>query len=92
VRMLVLTQALVLGLVTSVAGVVLARIAALVGEHLARARLPPFPFKPDVWFVFSPSLVVSVVGFGVVACVLSALFPASKASKIEPASALSGGM
>jgi putative ABC transport system permease protein len=92
VRMLVLTQALVLGLVTSTAGVVLARIAALVGDHIARTRLPPFPFKPDVWFVFSPSLVAGVVGFGVAACVLSALFPASKASKIEPASALSGGM
>lgn len=92
VRAMVLGQSLALGLLASVGGMAIARIAALVCDHLARTRLPPFPFKPDVWFVFSPGLVASVCAFGVGACVLSALVPASRAAKVEPASALSGGV
>ncbi len=92
VRAMVLGQSLALGLLASTGGLALARVAALVCDHLARTRLPPFPFKPDVWFVFSPGLVGGVFAFGVGACVLSALVPAARAARVEPASALSGGV
>ena len=92
VRALVLGQSFALGLLASTGGLLLARLAAYGGDYLARTRLPPFPFKPDVWFLFSPQLVAGVFAFGVGACVLSALVPARRAANVEPASALSGGV
>ena len=92
VRAMVLAQSFALGLLASTGGLLLARAAAYACDYFARTRLPPFPFKPDVWFAFSPSLVLYVFAFGVGACVVSALVPASRAAKVEPASALSGGV
>ncbi len=92
VAALVLAQALAIGVIASAAGLALARGAALGADHLARTRLPAFPFKPDVWFVFTPGIVLGVAAFGVGACVVSALLPAARASRTEPASALSGGV
>ena len=83
-RPILLAQAISLGGIASVAGLVVARVAALACDHLARTRLPPFPFKPDVWFVFSPGLVLGVFAFGVGACVLSALVPVARAARVEP--------
>jgi ABC-type lipoprotein release transport system permease subunit len=42
--------------------------------------------------VFTPGIVLGVAAFGVGACVVSALVPAARASRTEPASALSGGV
>ena len=92
VAAMVLAQSLALGARSSAVGLVVARVAAWGCDHLARERLPPFPFKPDVWFVFTPGIVLGVLGFGVGACVVSALLPALRASRVEPASALSGGV
>jgi putative ABC transport system permease protein len=89
---LVLGQALVLGFGSSVAGIALARAAAGVVNHLANTQLPAFPFKPSVWFVFEAGAMGAVVAFGVGACVLSALAPAVRASRVEPAEALAGGV
>jgi hypothetical protein len=92
VRTMVLVQAVVLGALSSLAGLALARLAAAVADHYARTRLPPFPFKPDAWFVFAPATMAWVFAFGVGACALSALVPAVRASRVEPAAALSGGV
>lgn len=92
IRTIILAQALALGLLASAGGLALARVAAALCNHLARTRLPAFPFKPDEWFVFAPSMVGAVVAFGVGACVLSAIVPAVRASRVEPASALAGGV
>ena len=92
VAAVVLAQALAIGVIASAAGLALARGAALGADHLARTRLPAFPFKPDAWFVFTPGIVLGVAAFGVGACVVSALVPAARASRTEPASALSGGV
>lgn len=92
VRALVIAQAGVVGLAASSAGLALARIAASWANRLAMTRLPPFPFKPDNWFVFEPRAMVYVALFGLFACVLSALAPAARAARIEPADALAGGV
>lgn len=92
VAAVVLAQALAIGVIASAAGLALARAAAWGADHLARTRLPAFPFKPDQWFVFTPGIVLGVATFGVGACVVSALVPAARASRTEPASALSGGV
>ncbi len=92
VRNLVLLQASAIGAVSSVAGVALARAAAVACNHVARTRLPAFPFKPDDWFVFTAGTTVAVLAFGVGACVLSAVAPAVRAARAEPAEALAGGV
>lgn len=92
VALLVVAEALLLGALASVVGVVASRVAAAACNHVARTRLPDFPFKPDDWFVFAPSTMAAVVAFGVGACVLSALAPARRAARVEPAAALSSGV
>ncbi|MBI5516583.1 MAG: ABC transporter permease [Deltaproteobacteria bacterium] len=89
---LVLVQAASLGLVSTLAGLGLARLAAFACDRLAAGGLPAFPFKPEHWFVFSLRDVLGAVLFGVGACVLSALAPAWRASRVEPAEALSSGV
>ncbi len=92
VRAMVIGQAAVVGVVASAVGLGLARLAAFGANRLATTRLPPFPFKPDNWFVFEPRAMVGVALFGLGACVLSALAPAARAARIEPADALAGGV
>jgi ABC-type lipoprotein release transport system permease subunit len=92
VRMIVIVQAAAIGLLASIAGIALARVAAWGANRFAAHRLPPFPFKPDNWFEFEPRTMAIVVLFGLGACVLSALAPAARAARIEPADALAGGV
>jgi putative ABC transport system permease protein len=92
VATVVLAQAAAIGVLASAAGLLLARLAAAGANTLAATRLPAFPFKPDQWFVFTPGIVLGVAAFGVGACVLSAVIPALRASRTEPAGALSGGV
>lgn len=92
VRRMILGEALAVGLGASVAGVLAAMAGAAACNWFARARLPDFPFKPDVWFVFHPTTLLAVVGFGVGAAMVSAVLPAVRASRVEPALALASGV
>lgn len=92
IALLVLAQSSAIGVLSSSVGLALAALAAWAANRLAATRLPPFPFKPEVWFAFTPAIVWGVLAFGVGACVLSAIVPALRASRTEPASALSGGV
>jgi hypothetical protein len=92
VRALVIGQAAVLGLLASSAGLLLAWGAAWAWNRVAATRLPAFPFKPEDWFVFEATTSGAVLLFGVAACVLSALAPAARAARTEPAAALAGGV
>lgn len=92
VRRIILVEAAVLGLGSSLMGLGAARGAAAACNHFARSGLPAFPFKPDDWFSFTPGAMAMAVGFGVFACVFAALVPAVRASRVEPASALASGV
>jgi len=92
VRALVLAEASVVGIASSLLGLVVARLAAWGCDRLAATRLPAFPFKPEHWFVFRAAEMIAVVGFGLGACFLSALAPAWRAARIQPADALAGGV
>lgn len=92
VRAIVLVQAAVVGIASTGAGLLLARLAAWGWNRAAMTRLPAFPFKPSDWFVWEGASIAGVALFGVGACVLCALAPASRAAKTDPAAALSQGV
>lgn len=87
---LVLTEALVLGLVGGAVGTIIALGAAAGVDMLSTRVLPDFPFKPDTFFVVPPWLPVAGVALGVVAAVAGAWLPARRASSLDPARVLAG--
>ena len=87
---LLLAEAAVLGLCGGIAGLVGARLSALVVDVCARRFVPDFPFKPETFFAFDWSVVAIGVGASVLACLVGALLPARMASRVDPAAALSG--
>ncbi len=71
-------------------GVLLARLLALLVDRLAATKLPDFPFKPSTFFEFPLWLWGAGLGFAVLFAALGAVGPARRASRVEPAAALSG--
>ncbi|HWV38713.1 MAG TPA: ABC transporter permease [Vulgatibacter sp.] len=81
---LVLAEAGAIGLCGGVAGALTARGAASLVDWLARTRLPPFPFKPETFFVFPGWVWVGAVATGLAAALLGALVPAGRAVRVDP--------
>ena len=88
IRMVVLGEAGVVGLVSGGLGLLLAWLAASGCDWYSRHRIPDFPFKPDTYFAFTPALIVASVGFAALFCLLGALLPAQRAARVQPAAAL----
>lgn len=89
---LVLAEAMVVGMLASLAGAGLARALGVAWNKWLGARLPAFPFKPDDWFVWTPRDLVMAFVFGVGACALSALWPARRAAGTDPSVVLTRGV
>jgi hypothetical protein len=85
VRALVLAEAGLLGLGGGIAGVALARLAALGADAAALRWLPDFPFRPETFFAFPPWLYLLGAGVSALAAVLGALGPAAAAARVDPA-------
>lgn len=85
-----LALAAAIGVTGGVSGLVAARVLAALGDHLARTRLPDFPFKPETFFAFPGGLVAAALGAAVVFALLGALGPARRSAKVDPARALAG--
>ena len=88
VRRLVLTEAAAIGLCGGVAGVLLARLAALTVDAASQRWVPDFPFKPESYFSFDVSIVAGALACAVLACVLGAFLPAQAAARLDPSEAL----
>jgi ABC-type antimicrobial peptide transport system permease subunit len=90
IKTLLLGEAVAVGVLGGVLGVLLAYLVGLGIDLLSRKVLPDFPFKPESYFWFSPGLVALLLGFSVLVCLLGALWPARTAAKLSPAQSLSG--
>jgi ABC-type lipoprotein release transport system permease subunit len=90
IRALIVTESAVVGLTAGVVGILAALAAGTVADVFAASRMPDFPFKPETFFDFSPWLLAAVLVLAVVACVLGALPPASRAASGDPSDALAG--
>ncbi|MBI5548894.1 MAG: ABC transporter permease [Deltaproteobacteria bacterium] len=90
VAALVLGEAAVIGLAGGAVGTALARLCGLLLDSAARTHLPDFPFKPESFFSFSPTLLLGAALLGLAAALLGALVPALAASRASPAQAVAG--
>lgn len=87
--LLLLGEAVLIGLIGGVLGLGIARLFAIGIDYLSRVALPEFPFKPPSYFWFSAGLCLLSVGFSILTCLLGALWPARAAARLSPAAALS---
>ncbi|HEY8211430.1 MAG TPA: FtsX-like permease family protein [Myxococcaceae bacterium] len=90
VQRLVLAESAVVGALGGLAGTLGAFCLALAMDALASAYLPPFPFKPESFFHFSPALLAGGVLLGLLAALAGAFLPSRHAAGMDPARALAG--
>jgi hypothetical protein len=90
VRLIILVESAVVGLLAGAIGVAVAAVAARLVDGALASALPAFPFKPDTFFVLPPWLIAGAIALAVFACVAGALGPAVRATATDPAAILSG--
>ncbi len=88
VRLVIIGEAAIIGIVGAALGVLLAVAAGATLDWLSARYVPNFPFKPKTWFDFKPWIWLSGIGLSTVFCIVGGYLPARKAAKIEPAAAL----
>jgi ABC-type lipoprotein release transport system permease subunit len=88
VRRLLVGEAALVGAAAGTLGVSLAIAAAAVGDRVAAAQLPDFPYKPESFFQFPVWLGAGAIALAVVACMAGAALPARRAAARDPAEAL----
>ncbi len=90
IRVLLLAEAAVVGLISGVIGSLTALAAASAANTLAAKHLPDFPFKPAEFFVFPAWLLASVLALAVAAALVGAMPSAFRAASGDPSDALAG--
>jgi len=90
VRRMLVSEAVVVGLLAGVVGVIAALAAAAMVDFYAANEIPDFPFKPDSFFEFSPWLIAAMLALAIGACILGAIPPAIRAASGDPSDALAG--
>jgi putative ABC transport system permease protein len=90
VQMIFLVEGALIGLSGGCLGLLLGRIAAIPGDSWVRsmvARDLKFDLKESL-FVFPPWLMITVVAFAAVVTTLAAVYPARRAARVNPVTAL----
>jgi hypothetical protein len=88
VRLLMLGEAAVIGIVGGLLGIGLAVGIGTTWDWFSRDGIPAFPFKPHSWFDFKTWIWGGGLVFSTTFCILGGFLPARKAAKMEPAQAL----
>jgi hypothetical protein len=88
IRLIVLAQAAVVGMLAGGAGVASAAITARVVDLTVLDALPDIAVKPDTLFAFEPWLIAASLAAAVLFCLLGALGPALRATGPDPAEVL----
>jgi ABC-type lipoprotein release transport system permease subunit len=88
VRMVVLGEAALIGVLGGLLGILLGFTLAAGVDYASTHYLPRFPYKPDSWFVFRWWILAMGLAFAAGFAVLGGYLPARRASNMEPAQAL----
>ena len=90
IRRLVMSEALVTGLIGGVIGTGMAVMGSLLLDVVAQRVLPPFPFKPESFSLLPAWLLLLSPLLGMLAAIFGAVRPAQRAASIDPARTLAG--
>ena len=90
IQVMVLSEATVLGLIGGSLGAGIGVVATLVVDAIFASQVQDFPFKPESLFVYEPWMFGVCLGSALLFCWIGAALPALRASRIDPASALTG--
>jgi ABC-type lipoprotein release transport system permease subunit len=90
IRAIILGEAALVGVIAGILGVLLAFVAGAFFDYLSAGYIPDFPYKPETYFAFEPTLLLGALGFAVGFCVLGAALPARRAARMDPAMVLTG--
>jgi hypothetical protein len=88
VRLIVLGEAALIGLIGGILGVLLGMAIAAGIDYASAHYLPRFPYKPATWFNFKWWIWAGGLGCAAGFAVLGGYLPARRASTMEPAQAL----
>ena len=88
VLLVVLGEAMLIGLIGGILGVLVGLGIAQCIDWMSAHYLPPFPYKPNTWFHFSWWIWTGGLACSAVFAVFGGFLPARRASKMEPAQAL----
>ena len=89
IALLILVEAMALGLAGGLFGWALARLAALAVDGLAGQLLKGVPLVPDAFFLFPWWSLPLALAVATVFCMAGALAPARRATRLDPATVLS---
>jgi ABC-type antimicrobial peptide transport system permease subunit len=89
VRMVVLGEAALIGLIGGLLGVLLGMTIAAGIDYASAHYLPRFPYKPATWFNFKWWIWLGGLGCAAGFAVFGGYLPARRASTMQPAQALS---
>lgn len=90
IRLLVFGESTIVGCVGGLCGIAGGLLGIELIDSLFQSQLGDFPFKPESLFSVQPWMIGASIGVAVLFCWLGALFPAYRASEIDPAEALTG--
>lgn len=88
INQIFLTESILLGTIGGIFGVLLALLASIIANPLAKKLFEKSTFQPENVFHIKASLIISVIIFSIIFSILSSIYPAYKASKLNPAEAL----
>lgn len=88
VQLVVLGEAGLIGLIGGLLGVLAGWLLSLGVDALSNHYAPKFPFKPTTWFHFQWWIIAGGLGCAALFAIVGGYLPARKASKLEPAQAL----
>ncbi|MBN2723756.1 MAG: FtsX-like permease family protein [Deltaproteobacteria bacterium] len=88
IRAIFLSEAAMLGFIDGTVGLGFGWLTSKLVDWIIWNVVPDFPFKPETAFSFPLWLILSTVGFGIIFCIMGALWPANHAAKVEPSEAL----